>query len=90
METTDITPREAIKLVEFGKGMTPKEREKILALAIFYLITHEPHNFNQAPPTIIADILWGFSVMINPQIPPFNPQFFMAISKNPGAFEHYK
>lgn len=76
-----ITPQDAIKIAEFKRGLTPKERQKLLALAL-------PRIFGEY---FKIKMCWDFSIMCSEyEIPAFDQEFVKQINLNPSAYVDYK
>jgi hypothetical protein len=81
--------RDAIKLAESG-DMTPKERQKMLAIALFHLYTTDKEMQKITPAVMVIRTLWDFSRMINPEIPEYDPEFILLVNEYPKLFVNYR
>lgn len=90
----NITPRQAIKIAESHPTLTPKEREKTLALAIFYLVLEEPENFSRPSKGACIYILYEQSRCVarslGYEIPNLDAHRMIDLFKNPAAFAEYR
>lgn len=79
-----ITPHLAVKIAESHSGFSPKERAKMLALALMRICKS----------SIEVKIMWEFSQFVASdygfEIPNFDPKFIVDINENPKAFVDYK
>jgi len=79
-----MEPRQAMKCAEQSPDLTPKERQKILAIALIRI----------AKSSMELSIMWSFSQMIASangySVPDYDPKFVLEINENPSAFVDYK
>jgi len=90
--TTDIKPRDAIKIAESHPDLTPKEREKTLALAIHFLLLEEPEFWKgRFHPAAVMMIMWEQSQLSSPYpIPDCDMTFINKLTANPAEFKDYR
>jgi len=82
---TDVTPLDVLKRVENSPELTTKEREKLLAIALY-------HMENMIWAELL--VLWEQSQMIvranGYELPDFNMEFVKDVNGNPAKYKHYK
>ncbi len=91
----EISTREAIKIAEKSPILTPKEREKILAISLFFFMEEEIRTGNDpssgGPRLVKLEMLWKFSQYISQYpIPDLNIMRVIDMRKNPKKYVDYK
>lgn len=90
--TQNITAKQALNVLETKPGFSPKEREKGLAISIYYYLVENPSNRSIF---VEAEVLWSFSKFIikenlGQDIREFDLNFFSDVNSYPSNYLDYK
>lgn len=82
-----ITAIEAIEAAESSKGLSPKERQKVLAIGVYYFYLENKNIQHKGMGSFVLECLWKRSQCIakslGHEIPNFDPEFILDITANP-------